>query len=308
MEKILKPFEKLRGGINFSSCLENGNALNEKDSWVFQKKYYEKVKEKGFNHIRLTAKIQEYLISDAPNYTVNPEYLELLSIAVNNALECGLMIVLDFHHSCYKEKEKFLKIWQQLAEYFKDYPEELMFEIVNEPVGTSDEYLNEVQLEAVSIIRKTNPTRGIALAPNQWNGTWKMLAVEWPENDDNCFLSVHNYYMMEFTHQGVFWDEPKRPGHIPFSTYIANQIKEHLDFCGDFQKLYGKKVWISECGVFLNEADAPEVAKYTEHLTKMCANFNLPYAYWEFNVGFGLYDMETEEWKSNLMGKMTFNW
>ena len=308
MENSLKPFEKMRSGINFSSVLESDGALENQNSWVFQKKYYQKVKDRGFNHIRLTAKAQLYVIGDAPDYTLNPEYLRLLSVAVNHALDTGLMIVLDFHHSCYQEKDKFLKIWEQLSVYFKDYPEELMYEIVNEPVGTSDEYLNDIQLEAVKIIRRTNPTRGIALACNQWNGTWKILATEWPENDDNCFLSVHNYYMMEFTHQGVFWDGPKRPGHVPFLQYEANQIKEHLDLCSDFQKLYGKKIWISECGVFLYEADPEEAAKYIEHITKMCAKFNLPYAYWEFNQGFGLYDMEKDDWKNNLMSKMTMNW
>ncbi len=308
MEKVLKPFEKLRGGINFSSVLQGDNALENKDSWVFQKKYYQKVKARGFNHIRLTSRFHFYLLEDAPNYTVNPEYLDLIGVAVNNAFEEGLMVVLDFHHSCYKEKEKFVKIWEQVADYFKDYPEELMFEIANEPVGTTDEYLNEVQLAAVAAIRKTNPTRGIALACNQYNGTWKMLATEWPENDENCFLSVHNYYMMEFTHQGVFWSEPKRPGHVEFSTYVANQIKEHLEFCRDFQKLYGKTVWISECGVFLNDADWVEAEKYVAHITKMCAQFNLPFAYWEFDRGFGLYDMGKDEWRDAVMGRIVTNW
>ncbi len=308
MEKLLKPFEKMRGGINFSSVLNGADALNSKDSWVFQKKYYQKVKERGLNHIRLTAKLQMYLLDDSPNYTVNPEYLELLSVAVNNALEEGLMVVIAFHDSCFKEKEKFLKIWEQVAVYFKDYPQELMFEIVNKPQGTSDEYLNEVQLDAVSIIRKTNPTRGIALACNQCNGIWKMLATEWPENDENCFLSTHNYYMVEFTSQGAVCDGVKRPGHIEFSTYIANQIKEHLDFCADFKKLYGKTVWISECGVLLNEADVSEASKYVAHTTKMCAKFKLPYAYWEFNQDFGLFDMEKEDWKTEISGNMVSNW
>lgn len=303
-----KPFERMRAGINFSSVLEGDSAIKNPDSWVFQKKYYEIVKDRGFDHIRLTARVQMYVTDGDPNFTIDPEYLRLLSVAINHALDTGLIIILDFHHSCYKEPEKFLKIWEQLAEYFKDYPEELMFEIVNEPTGVSDEYLNDLQLKAVNIIRKTNPTRGIALACNQWNGTWKMLATEWPENDDNCFLSVHNYYMMEFTHQGVDWSEPKRPGHAPFSLYVANQIKEHLDFCADFQKLFGKKVWISECGVYLREADDSEVKKYIEHITKQCAAFNLPYAYWEFNKGFGLYDMKTESWKEHLMGKMVTKW
>ena len=84
---------------------------------------------------------------------------------------------------------------------------------------------------------------------------------------------------------------------------VLHRVKQ-----SDFQKLYGKKIWISECGVFLYEADPEEAAKYIEHITKMCAKFNLPYAYWEFNQGFGLYDMEKDDWKNDLMSKMTMNW
>ncbi len=302
MEKIIKPFEKLRGGINFLGALAETDALNGKASWIFQKKYYEAVKNQGFNHIRLLVCFQNY---SNENGTLN---LELIAEAVNNALQSGLMVVLCFYRSCYKEKEKFLKIWEQVAAYFKDYPEELMFELVNGPCGTSDEYLNEVQLAAVETVRKTNPTRGIALAPNQGNGTWKMLAVEWPQNDQNCFLSVHNYYMEEFTRQGLPWGETRRAGYVEFSTYVANQIKEHLDFCGDYQMLYGKTVWISECGVCLKEAHASEASKYVEHITKKCATFKLPYAYWEFNQDFGLFDMENDEWKKDIMGNITTNW
>ena len=308
MENI-KAFNRLRGGINFSSRFEHAMDVASREDYVFNKKYYDVVKEKGFNHIRFPFCAHKNLVDENdPEYTVKPEFLEALSIPVKLALEAGLMIVLDFHHSCYKEKDKFVKIWAQVADYFKGYPDEVMFEIVNEP-NTDDEYLNEVQLAAVEAIRKTNPTRGIALACNQWNGTWKMLATEWPQNDENCFLSVHNYYMMEFTHQGVHWGEgPGRPGQIPFKTYFANQIREHLEFCKDFQALYGKKVWISECGVYLGDAIPAEVAKFTEHLTKYCALYDLPYAYWEFNSGFGLYSKKDDAWKNELMPKMTTNW
>lgn len=306
----IKVFDKLRGGINFPTIFQHENACEQPDNFVFQKKYYDIIKEKGFNHIRFPVGFYKYVIDGDENYTLKPEFLPTLAKAVDLALEAGLMIVLDAHPHNMSDKEGFIKVWTQVAEYFKDYPEELMFELANEPCYKgNDDYLNEVQLATVAAIRKSNPTRGIALAVNQWNGTWKMLATEWSENDDNCFLSVHNYYMMEFTHQGVNWGEgPGRPGKIPFKTYYANQIKEHLEFCSDFQKLYGKKVWISECGVYLGDVINEEVAKFTEHLTKWCATYNLPYAYWEFNQGFGLYSMKEERWKDELMPKMTLNW
>jgi len=306
----IKPYDKLRGGLNFPTIFQGAAACEQPGNFVFQKKYYDLIKAKGFNHIRFPVGFCNYVIGDDEEYTLKPEFLPTLAKAVDLALEAGLMIVLDAHPHNMSNKTAFISIWKQVAAYFKDYPEELMLELANEPCFKgNDDYFNDVQLATVAAIREVDPTRCIALAVNQWNGTWKMLATEWPENDENCFLSVHNYYMMEFTHQGVNWgDGPGRPGKVPFKTYYANQIKEHLEFCYDFQKLYGKKVWISECGVYLADAITEEVAKFTEHITKWCATYNLPYAYWEFNQGFGLYDMKKDCWKDEIMPKMTIEW
>ena len=81
-----------------------------------------------------------------------------------------------------------------------------------------------------------------------------------------------------------------------------------MELTSDFQKKYGKKVWISECGLFLKKCDPVEVTKYIAHFTKECARFNLPYAWWEFNIGFGIYNMTEQRWKEEFIGEMTIDW
>lgn len=311
-ETQLKPFEKLRGGINFSSPLGGAKALENPDCWSLQKKYYEIVAEKGFNHIRLPINFGAHT-GEYPDYKINPEYFKLVDKAINLALETGFYLILDFHHSCYcTNPYKFLKIWEQVAEHYKDYPEQLMFELVNEPTSViSDEWLNILQAEAVKLIRKTNPTRCIAIACNHWNGTWKILAVNWNMFDEYCFLAVHNYYTMTFTHQGANWGaNPKeiRPKYVPFTQDVADQVTQHLELCADYRKKFGRTVWIGECGVYFDGAIPEEAAKYVEHFTKECARYDLPYAWWEFNVGFGLFSRKTDDWKHDLIKNMTIKW
>ncbi|MDD4690389.1 MAG: glycoside hydrolase family 5 protein, partial [Eubacteriales bacterium] len=307
--KKLKPFEKLRGGINLSGPIGGGKAFENLDCWMLQKKYYELIAEKGFNNIRLPITFDFYT-GEYPDYTINPEYFKVLDTVIKYALDFGFYLILDFHHSCYLNNPyKFLKIWEQIAEHYQDYPEELMFELVNEPSAPiTDDWLNILQAEAVKLIRKTNPTRGIAIACNQWNGTWKILAVNWDMFDEYCFLDVHNYYTMTFTHQGANWGANPteiRPKNAPFTKDVADQITEHLELCADYTRLTGRTIWIGECGVYFDGAIPEESAKYVEYFTKECARLKIPYAWWEFNVGFGLFSRKTDSWKEHLIQNMT---
>ncbi len=312
-EKQLKPFQKLRGGVNLSGAFEGAGVLSAPDDyWLFDEKYFKIIAEKGFNNLRIPVNFGHYC-GEYPDYTINPAFFERLDVTINLALKYNFYTILDYHHTCYNTNPlMFWRIWEQVAEHFKDYPEELMFELVNEPTApTADDWLNELQAEAFRRIRKTNPTRGIALACNQWNGTWKILSVKWELFDENCFLDVHNYYTMDFTHQNANWgananeDRSKR---VPFTKDMANQVTEHIELCADYQKKTGRTIWIGECGVYFDGADPDESAKYVEHFTKECARFGISYAWWEFNVGFGLFSRKNDDWKHHLTDNMTVTW
>lgn len=312
-EKKLKPFEKMHGGINFSGAFEGANVLKQpEDYWMFNEKYYKICRERGFDNIRFPVNFTAYC-GGFPDYKIDPAFFEKLDICVNLALKNGFYLILDFHHGCYRNNPgKFWSAWEQVAEHYKDYPEELMFELVNEPTApTEDDWLNEMQAEAVRRIRKTNPTRGIALACNQWNGTWKILSVNWDLFDEYCFLDVHNYYTMDFTHQGAWWGanpNEERPPLVPFNNDMANQVTEHIELCADYMKKTGRTIWIGECGVYFDGGIPEESAKYVEHFTKECARFNVSYAWWEFNVGFGLFSKKTDDWRELVSDNMTITW
>ncbi len=307
----LKPFQKLRGGINLSGPFE-GHIIENPNSWIFEEKYFKIIADKGFNNIRLPLNCI-FNTEEAPDYRIKPEFFEKLDYVVNLALKYNFYIILDCHASGYNsDTQRFLSFWEQMAEHFKDYPEEVMFELVNEPcVPAEDKWLNELQAEAFKRIRKTNPTRGIALSPNQWNGTWKILSMDWDLFDDNCFIDVHNYYTMSFTHQNANWganSDEDRSKNEPFTQDVADQITQHLELCSDYQKKTGRTIWIGECGVYFDGTDPVEAAKYVEHFTKECARFGISYAWWEFNVGFGLYSRRNDDWKHYLTDNMTVKW
>ena len=75
----VKPYDKLRGGINFPTIFQGSAACEQPDNFVFQKKYYDLIKEKGFNHIRFPVGFRNYVIEDDANHTLMPEFLPTLA-------------------------------------------------------------------------------------------------------------------------------------------------------------------------------------------------------------------------------------
>jgi len=130
--------ERLARTVNLANALE---APNEGD-WglMLQEEYFQLVKEAGFTAVRIPIRWNAHAGTSAP-YIISPEFFDRIDWAVEQALSRGLAVVLDLHH--YDElmldpinhKERFIGLWQQIAEHYQDYPDELVFEFLNEPSG-----------------------------------------------------------------------------------------------------------------------------------------------------------------------------
>lgn len=301
-EKPLR--ERLKGGINFEDLQTGSKAYT---SYVYQRKYWDLVAEAGFDNVRLPVQLHSYVVSEGPEYLLDTEAMRWLDVAINHGLDAGLVVVLDFHHSNYKtDPECFKRVWEQVAERYRDYPEELFFEIVNEPNGTSHDYFNNLQTETVEIIRKTNPKRCIVFSVN-WVNHWKALwHTEIPEGEENIMLSIHNYVSMGFTHGGM---GAKYGDKVPLTDDILKDVTYALEQCADYEARTGRQIWISEWGAYQGaRADDESMSKYYKHFTSECARLGLAYAVWEFNHGFGVYDWDNQEWNSYLLDSMVIQW
>ena len=88
--------------------------------------------------------------------------------------ENGLGAIINFHNyydlmeDPRDEKENFYKMWESIAERYKDRPDSLVFEILNEPTDSLNANIDwmPIQNECIRIIRETNPTRKIIVTGN----------------------------------------------------------------------------------------------------------------------------------------------
>lgn len=305
----------LKRGINFNG-LESSEDIGY-DDWKLQSKYYDLVRDKGFDHIRLPVDFF-CRMGEAPEYKIDEGFLHKVDAIINTALSANLKIVLDFHHfgemqtNVKGNKQKFYKMWEQLAEHYQKYPSGLVFELFNEPGNGSalsaggpdlmtSSKLIEIQDQAIKIIRKTNPTRIIVHATS-WNNSWAELMNTEPllPDDKNIIMAVHSYEPMKFTHQGTSWDNPNADN-TPhdFTDDMKYEIELVFQMVKNYQEKYGRPVWIGEFGAYNRIAPEGARVKYADFIVKEMKKAKCGWAWWAFKAEFGVYNINTGEWQED---------
>lgn len=219
---------------------KNNLGLSTETSWGMPKTtqtMIDAVAAKGFKTIRVPVSWHNHM-KDA-NYTIDEKWLARVKEIVDWSIGAGMNVIINIHHDnlteaqmksnygfCVPEDNEELKnqslayikaVWTQVADYFKDYNEKLIFELLNEPraVGTAYEWYTasgteskvkaankiivEYEKAALDIIRSSggnNATRYVmvppyAASPSMLDG-WKM-----PEGE-NLIVSAHAYTPYDF--------------------------------------------------------------------------------------------------------------
>ncbi|NWG06568.1 MAG: glycoside hydrolase family 5 protein [Chloroflexi bacterium] len=298
----------LHRGINFGSMLE---APNEGEWGLFvQEEYFDLVKEAGFDFVRLPVRWNSHAEAEWP-YTIDPVFFARVDTVIQWALERELTIIVDFHH--YEEimldpaghKERFLGIWVQVAEHYRDYPSAVMFELLNEPsIQFNAAIWNQYFHEALAIIRKTNPTRDVIVGPVRWNAYEFVTTLDIP-NDDHIVYTFHYYLPPEFTLQGTEWSGGESEKWIG-TTWEATdeqmtELVSHFDLVADWAKRHGNlRILLGEFGVY-DVAPQESRVRWTEFVRREAERRGFAWAYWEFGADFGVYDLDTGAWRNDLL-------
>ena len=169
-------------GWNLGNSLDaigGGNSLSSETSWgnpKTTKAMIDAVKAQGFNTVRVPVSWGNHTTGD--NFTIDSKWLARVKEVVDYCIDNDMYVILTIHHdtstqyyypsSTYKTQSvKFVKsIWTQVAKYFKDYDQHLVFETLNEPrlVGTGDEWWfpvnnpNSAVRDSISVINTLNQT------------------------------------------------------------------------------------------------------------------------------------------------------
>ncbi|MDU7473645.1 MAG: cellulase family glycosylhydrolase [Paenibacillus macerans] len=230
--------EAMQPGWNLGNTLDSTGS--DETSWGnprITRELIQQIAAQGYKSIRIPVTWDSH-IGKAPDYAIEPAYLDRVEEVVNWALEAKLYVMINVHHDSWMwishmEKNhdevlaRYEAVWTQVAERFKNHSAKLMFEGINEPRftdgGTTDrakqyEMLKELLVSFHRIVRDSGglnatrplvlPTRESSPAQDDLDELYKTIQTL---NDPNLIATVHYY---------GFW---------PFSVNVAGYYKFEKD-------------------------------------------------------------------------------
>ena len=205
------------------------------------------MKAAGFNTVRIPVFWGNMMKNDG-TYTINEDYLARVGEIVDYCRNAGVYAVVNIHHfdefiirrnSLEECKVIFNKLWTQIAEYFKDYSDYVVFEGFNEYLGgnqfnsngilaelsRSDGYklTNELNQTFVDAVRATggNNAERVLIVSGYWTNidltTSSSFKMPTDTVDNKLMVSVH------YVDNSMYWEN--KIGGTEWKNYSVNQCE-----------------------------------------------------------------------------------
>ncbi len=234
-------------GNTFESCgswISSSSVSNYETAWgssVITKETIQGYKDCGFGVLRIPVAWSNMMME---NYTIHPDYTARVKEVIDWALESDLYVIMNIHwdggwfkgfaddekrEECFYKYER---VWEQLAEEFRNHGEKLMFESLNEKGGwdtiwnpysndgdkeKSFGILNNINQRFVDIVRGSggNNTKRHLLIAGYNTDIERTCDAEYKMPDDpsgRCAVSVHYYTPSTFAilEQDADWGRARR--------------------------------------------------------------------------------------------------
>jgi endoglucanase len=311
MTDPIDPFDlnrRLGRGINI---IGYDPLWQERKSGRMQARHFRLIREAGFSHVRINLHPFRFMQAASP-FAIHPAWLETLDWALAQSLENGLLVVLDMHEFIALAedpaglKPKFLAVWRQLAERYRDQPETVLFELLNEPnKALTDALWNEYLKEPLALVRQSNPQRALIIGPAWWNGIDHINQLQLPEAERNLIVTVHYYHPMPFTHQGTAWTEYTDRTNVTWQAAPAEQqaVIRDLSVAQAWSAQYHRPIYLGEFGAY-DKADMASRVRYTSFVTRQAEALGWSWAYWQFDSDFIAYDIPHDRWVQPILGAL----
>jgi endoglucanase len=207
-----------RDGIaDLSRGINLGNALDAPvgADWGVEltEAHFSTIAEAGFDHVRIPARFNAHAQATAP-FTIDEAFFAKMDFALDQAEAHGLAAIVDLHHfeelmaSPAAETPRFVAIWEQIADRYRDRPASVKYELLNEPTGALDNQWNSIYPQGLAAIRERDPSRTVLLDSTFWAAARALSNLELVD-DPALVATFHMYEPILFTHQAAPWMSPE---------------------------------------------------------------------------------------------------
>ncbi len=220
----MRRFEGFYNGVNLGGWISQFAVYDTEHFETFiQKKDLEKIAAMGFDHVRVPV---DYNVLDDEEGRPIEAGFGYLERCREWCEELGLHMLIDLHE-CYgysfdplkKDMDRrrffydealqarFLRLWEQIALRFRDWPDQVAFEPLNEVVleEVADAW-NEVLRRYIRTMRGIAPDSWLVLGGVRYNNVLSVPLLDVPV-DPRIVYNFHCYEPLVFTHQGAYWME-----------------------------------------------------------------------------------------------------
>jgi endoglucanase len=290
---------QLGRGVNLGNFLEARSEGAWSDGRHLEEADFSTIKQAGFTLIRVPIRWAAH-VSPTPDFTINATFFSRIDWVVAQAEKNNLVAILDYHND---DAERFVAIWRQIAEHYKDAPSSILFELLNEPNGNLDApRWNDLLGKTLAVVRATNPTRTVVVGPVAWNGIWALPKLVLPDNDRHLLVTVHFYDPFHFTHQGAEWAEgsDKWLGTTWGSDADKKAVTDAFSTAAKWGADHQRPMYLGEFGAYSKSPIEGRV-RWTAFVARTAESHGFPWTYWEFCSGFGVYDPKAHAWRQPLL-------
>jgi endoglucanase len=265
---------------------------------------FAKARDAGFTTVRIPLFAFKHL---QPDGHLDAAYLKRIDQVVEAALASNLTIILDEHdfEFCAKDADacatNLTNVWYELSDRYKNAPNNVIFELLNEPNGQVDDKIwNSWLIDLLAIIRETNPTRNVIVGPTHWNSRADLPLLKLPVNDKHLIITFHYYDPFPFTHQGASW----APKDIEATKGVrwTGTPEELAAVDADFDKVLlwsqaaNRPIFLGEFGAYDKYGKLEDRAAWTAAVTTSAHKHGFATAYWYWDGGFAVYDVDKQQW------------
>ena len=278
----------------------------------------------GIRHVRLCFSPQ-YLYDPAQPEKPADDHLTLFADAIQRFIAKDLAVIVDPHNTDQTRMHddpqwlgNYPKFWGALAAKLRRFsPEEVFFEVVNEPVFDKREpEWFALQEKIVSAIRKSAPEHTIIATGPNWGGVDGLRKLT-PLADKNIVYSFHFYDPFTFTHQGATWSGPVPPHlkGVPFPSspeavadslaktsdprargwierygierWDRDRLKKRLAQALDWGKEHKVPLYCGEFGVYPKNAPPESRSNWFRDFAAVLRESGVGYGVWGWDDAFG---------------------
>lgn len=224
LEVTILIFEGFQNGINLGGWISQFDKYDKAhfDSFITEKDIAY-IASLGYDHVRVPV---DYNVLEDEDGNIIPSGFGYLENCRSWCEKHHLNMLIDLHE-CYgysfdplkkdmdRKKffyddalqERFLHLWSEIAVRFKDYPDQVAFEPLNEVVleEVADAW-NDVIAKYVTLMRSIVPEAYLVIGGVCYNNVLSVPLIKVPDTYKIVF-NFHCYEPMVFTHQGAYWVE-----------------------------------------------------------------------------------------------------